>query len=97
MPVPDVIEYPPVRFAIEKLREREYIELSYFTPESRAEVVKNESVSLSKVFTLAKEDDLLSLKPVINFRGLKGKAMQDKDLTWDQVRIASTNFLKHIV
>lgn len=97
MPVSDVIKYLPTRFAIKKLREREYIELSYFTPEGRAEAAKNESVSSSEIFTLAKDDDMLSLKPVINFRGSKGKATQDEDLAWDQVCIASTNFLEHIV
>lgn len=97
MPVPDVIEYPPARFAIKKLREREYIELSYFTPDGRAEAAKNESVSSSEIFTLAKEDDVLSLKPVINFKASKGKALQDEDLAWDQVCVASTNFLEHIV
>lgn len=97
MPVPDVIEYPPAHFAIKKLREQEYIELSYFTPKGRAEAAKNESVSSSEIFTLAKEDDVLSLKPVTNFKGSKNKAAQDEDLTWDQVCIASTNFLENIV
>lgn len=97
MPIPNVIEYPPTCFAIKELREHKYIELSYFTPEGRAEAAKNELVSSSKIFTLAKEDDILSLKPVINFKGSKGKALQDKDLAWDQVCVASTNFFKHIV
>lgn len=81
MPVPDIIEYLLARFAIKKLREHEYIKLSYFTSEKRAEAAKNESVSSNKIFTLAKDDNMLVLKPVINFRGSKGKATQDENLS----------------
>lgn len=49
--VPEVIEYPPVHIAIKKLREQEYIELSYVTPEGQAEAAKNESVA-SKWYVL---------------------------------------------
>ncbi|KAG6893276.1 hypothetical protein C0993_001548, partial [Termitomyces sp. T159_Od127] len=95
-PVPEAIEYPPVCFAIKKLVEQEYIELSYFTPEGREEAVRSESVASQEIFTLAKDDDVLALKPVVNFRA-KGKAAQDEDLTWEQLCVASTNFLEHIV
>lgn len=54
MPVPEVIEYSPACFAIKKLRERKYIELSYFTPEGHAEAAKNELVLSSEIFMLAK-------------------------------------------
>ncbi|KAG6889803.1 hypothetical protein C0992_003992 [Termitomyces sp. T32_za158] len=94
--IPQVIEYPPARFAIKKLREREYIELSYFTPEARLEAAKTESVSSNDVFTLTQEDSLLSLRPVSNFRS-KTKMIQDEDLTWEQLSVASICFLEHIV
>lgn len=95
-PVPEVIEYPPARFAIKKLRECEYIELSYFTPKGRAEAAKNKSVASNDVFTLAKEDDILAWKPIVNFK-VKGMTTEDKDLSWEQLCIVSTNFLEHIV
>ncbi|KAG6867560.1 hypothetical protein C0993_001133, partial [Termitomyces sp. T159_Od127] len=95
-PVPEVVEYPPARFATKKLGEREYIELSYFTPEGREEAARSESVASQEIFTLAKDDDVLALKPVVNFK-VKGKALQDEELSWEQLCIASTNFLEHIV
>ncbi|KAG6892986.1 hypothetical protein C0992_011657 [Termitomyces sp. T32_za158] len=94
--IPQVIEYPPARFAIKKLRECEYIELSYFTPEARAEAAKSESVSSNDVFTLTQEDSLLSLRPVSNFRS-KRKVVQDEDLSWEQLSVASICFLEHII
>lgn len=97
MPVPDIIEYLPAHFAIKKLRKHKYIELSYFMPEGRTEGANNESIFSSEIFTLAKEDDILLLKPIINFKGLKSKVTQDEDLSWDQLCILSTNFLKNII
>ncbi|KAG6884163.1 hypothetical protein C0993_000792 [Termitomyces sp. T159_Od127] len=67
-PVPEAIEYPPARFAIKKLVERDYIELSYFTPEGREEAARNESVASQEIFTIAKDDDMFALKPVVNFK-----------------------------
>ncbi|KAG6881796.1 hypothetical protein C0993_012771 [Termitomyces sp. T159_Od127] len=95
-PVPEAIEYPPARFAIKKLVERDYIELSYFTPEGREEAARNGSMASQEIFTIAKDDDMFALKPVVNFKA-KGKVTQDEDLTWEQLCIASTNFLEHIV
>ncbi|KAG6889573.1 hypothetical protein C0992_004681 [Termitomyces sp. T32_za158] len=95
-PVQERIEYPPARFALKKLKEREYIELCYFTPELRNEAAKSESVSSNDIFTLTQEDNMLSLKPASNFKA-KTKVVQDEDLTWDQMSIASIDFLEHII
>lgn len=76
-----VIEYPPVCFTIKKLRKCKYIEFSYFMPEGRAKATRNKSISSSEIFTLTKENDMLSLKAVINFKKSKEKAIQNKDLS----------------
>lgn len=94
--IPEVVDYPPARFAIKKLRERDYIELGYFTPEARMEASKTESVSSNDVFTLTQEESILALKPASNFRA-KAKVVQDEDLTWEQLSVASLCFLEHII
>ncbi|KAG6883750.1 hypothetical protein C0993_004031 [Termitomyces sp. T159_Od127] len=95
-PVPEAIEYLPACFAIKKLVEWDYIELSYFTPEGHEEAAKSEFMASQEIFTIAKDNNVFVLKPVANFKA-KGKVTQDEDLTWEQLCIASTNFLKHIV
>ncbi|KAG6884658.1 hypothetical protein C0992_005943 [Termitomyces sp. T32_za158] len=95
-PVQERIEYPPARFALKKLREREYIELCYFTPEMRNEAAKSESVSSNDIFTLTQEDNMVALKPASSFKA-KTKVVQDEDLTWDQMSVASIDFLEHII
>ncbi|KAG6896928.1 hypothetical protein C0992_005193 [Termitomyces sp. T32_za158] len=95
-PVQERIEYPPARFALKKLKEREYIELCYFTPEMRNEAAKSESVSANDIFTLTQEDNMLALKPASNFKA-KTKVVQDEDLSWDQMSVASIDFLEHII
>ncbi|KAG6877507.1 hypothetical protein C0993_006563 [Termitomyces sp. T159_Od127] len=95
-PVPEAIEYPPACFAIKRLVEQDYIKLSYFTPERCKEAARSKSVASQEIFTIAKDDDVFALKPVANFKA-KCKVTQDEDLTWEQLCIASTNFLEHIV
>ncbi|KAG6867582.1 hypothetical protein C0993_000899 [Termitomyces sp. T159_Od127] len=64
---------------------------SYFMLEGREEAARSESFASQEIVTLAKDDDVLALKPVVNFKA-KGKVIQDEDLTWEQSCIPSTNF-----
>ncbi|KAG6867412.1 hypothetical protein C0993_003097 [Termitomyces sp. T159_Od127] len=77
--VQERIKYPPASFAMKKLKEREYIELSYFTPEAWAEVVKLESAASLDRFTLTQEDITLSLKPATGKRA-NSRVIQDENV-----------------
>ncbi|KAF8902742.1 hypothetical protein CPB84DRAFT_1746483 [Gymnopilus junonius] len=60
-PIATAIKLHPSCFALHKLKEREYIELSYFTPDGCAEAANNDHAVAEEAFTFSKVNDLISL------------------------------------
>jgi len=60
-PIPTAIKNRPSRFALHKLEERDYVELSYFTPEGCAEAASNDHAVADEAFAFSKVNDLVTL------------------------------------
>jgi hypothetical protein len=92
-PIATAIKLRPSRFALHKLEEREYIELSYFTPEGCAEAATNDHAVAEEVFAFSKVNDLVSLRPISAFKA-SNKVIQDDRLSWREMSIAKINLLQ---
>ncbi|KAF8877728.1 hypothetical protein CPB84DRAFT_1752062 [Gymnopilus junonius] len=60
-PIATAIKLHPSHFALHKLEEHEYIELSYFTPDGCAEAANNDHAMAEEAFAFSKVNDLVSL------------------------------------
>lgn len=67
-PVWDTTQLRPSQFAIHKLKERDYVELHYFTLEGCTEATKQDHTIVQDTFTFTKVDDTLLLKPMVSFK-----------------------------
>ena len=94
-PVRDTTQLCPSRFAMHKLKERDYVELHYFTLEGCTEAAKHDRTIAQDAFTFTKADDSLLLKPMASHKP-SNKVTPDKDLTWRQMSIAKTTLLHHM-
>ncbi|KDR72390.1 hypothetical protein GALMADRAFT_253193, partial [Galerina marginata CBS 339.88] len=86
-PIATAIKLRPSRFALHKLEERDYIELSYFTPEGCAEAANNDHAVAEEAFAFSKVNDLVSLRPISAFKA-SSKVIQDDKLSWREMSIA---------
>ncbi|KAG6846948.1 hypothetical protein H0H93_010928, partial [Arthromyces matolae] len=93
--VPDFIDYPPSRFALKKLRELDFVELFYFTPEGRKDSAKTEHTNSDNGFTLAQVADIVTLKPAAQYKP-SSRVIKDEDLSWEQLSLASTRLIEWI-
>jgi hypothetical protein len=91
-PVASYITHRPSRFAMQKLQDREYIELSYFTPEGREEAANHDHTVAEEAFALSKVNDYVGLRPIAAFKASKS-VIPDNKLTWIQMTRAKTNLL----
>lgn len=96
-PVADVIIPRPSQYAIQKIKNMEYVELWYFSPDGcREAAITSRSTSDSDdAFGFAKVDGIVALKTIASFKASQ-KALQDHDLSWRQFDLAKTSFLIHI-
>jgi hypothetical protein len=85
----------PSPFALNKLKNLEYVELSYFTPEGCATAAEESKSTSEEAFGLTKLDDFVALKPVASFRASKN-VIKDKDLTWRQMTMGKSSMLHHM-
>jgi len=92
-PIATAIKLWPSRFALHKLEERDYIELSYFTPEGCAEAASNDHAVAEEAFAFSKVNDLVSLRPISAFKA-SSKVIQDDKLSWREMSIAKINLLQ---
>ena len=92
-PIATAIKLRPSRFALHKLEERDYIELSYFTPEGCAEAASNDHAVAEEAFAFSKVNDLVSLRPISAFKA-SSKVIQDDKLSWREMSIAKINLLQ---
>ena len=93
--VRDTTQLRPLRYAIHKLEERDYVELHYFTLEGCTEATKHDRTIAQDAFTFMKADDSLLLKPMASHKP-SNKVTPDEDLTWRQMSIAKTTLLHHM-
>lgn len=92
-PIATAIKLRPSRFALHKLEERDYIELSYFTPEGCAEAASNDHAVAEEAFAFSKVNDLVSLRPISAFKAAS-KVIQDDKLSWREMSIAKINLIQ---
>ena len=85
----------PSPFALNKLKNFEYIELSYFTPEGCATAAEVSRATADEAFGLTNLDGFMALKPVASFRPSK-YVVKDKDLSWRQMTMAKNLMLHHM-
>ncbi|SRR6266540_2536175 len=90
-----VIMARPSPFALNKLKNFEYIELSYFTPEGCATAAEESRATADEAFGLTKLDGFVALKPVASFRASK-YVTKDKDLSWRQMTMGKNSMLHHM-
>lgn len=83
----------PCKYATNKLKEFEYVELSYFTIEACSEAAKSDFTVASNAFTLANINDVVSLRPLNQYRA-SSKPIPDEDLTWRQLTTAKNTLLQ---
>jgi len=92
-PIATALKLRPSRFALHKLEERDYIELSYFTPDGCAEAATNDHAVAEEAFAFSKINDLVSLRPISAFKA-SNKVIQDDRLSWREMSIAKIILLQ---
>ncbi|KAG1727367.1 uncharacterized protein EDB91DRAFT_1316072 [Suillus paluster] len=93
--VADVLVLRPSQFALQKIKNVEYMELWYFSPDGCRDAFDSSRSSAEDAFGLTKVDGFIAFKPISSFKASQ-KALQDHDLLWHQFDIAKTSFLVHI-
>ncbi|KAG1810856.1 uncharacterized protein BJ212DRAFT_1252421, partial [Suillus subaureus] len=93
----DVIIPRPSQYAIQKIKNMEYIELWYFSPDGcqEASTMSRSMSDSDDTFGFAKVNGMVTLKMLALFKA-SHKALQDHDLLWQQFNLAKTSFLVHI-
>jgi hypothetical protein len=85
----------PSAFAINKLKNFQYVELIYFTPEGCLSAAEESKAAADEAFGLTKLDDFIALKPVASFRASKN-VIKDQDLTWRQMTMGKNSMIHHM-
>ncbi|KAF9230064.1 hypothetical protein BU15DRAFT_84092 [Melanogaster broomeanus] len=85
----------PSQFAIQKLKNFEYVELWYFTPEGCRTTSDENKSTASGSYTFAEEGQYLSLKSSASHKP-SPKAIHDHHLSWRQFDIGKNNYLLHL-
>ncbi|KAG1824697.1 uncharacterized protein BJ212DRAFT_1295809 [Suillus subaureus] len=95
--VADVIIPRPSQYAIQKIKNMEYVELWYFSPDGchEASTTSRSTSDSNDAFGFTKVDGIVALKMIVSFKASQ-KALQDHDLSWQQFNLAKTSFLVHI-
>lgn len=95
--VADVIIPRPSQYAIQRIKNMEYVELWYFSPDGchEASITSRSTSDADDAYGFAKVDGVIALKTLASFKASQ-KAIQDHDLSWRQFDLAKTSFLVHI-
>ena len=89
---PDQLQPLYPRYAMERLRKMEYVELWYFTPEGRSEERFIFTSAADDALGLARIGGQVTLKPFATIQPSK-KAVSDKELTWLNFSMAYPNLI----
>jgi hypothetical protein len=95
--VADIIIPRPSQYAIQKIKNMEYIELWYFSLDGchEASITSRSTSDSDDAYGFTKVDSMVTLKTLASFKA-SHKALQDHDLSWHQFDLAKTSFLVHI-
>ncbi|KAF8813989.1 hypothetical protein BYT27DRAFT_7083055 [Phlegmacium glaucopus] len=88
----------PSPFAINKLKNFKYVELSYFTAEGCSAAMEDRDVgktTADKAFGIAEINGMMALKPIASLKAAK-HVIKDKDLTWRQMTMGKNSMLHHM-
>ncbi|KAF9239302.1 hypothetical protein BU15DRAFT_46860 [Melanogaster broomeanus] len=93
--VGDVITPRPSQYAILKLKNFEFVELWYFSPEGCKDAAKTSTSTMEDTFGISKVDDILTMWPVAALRQSRN-VINDCDLPISDFFRAKNSFLVHI-
>ncbi|KAF8815182.1 hypothetical protein BYT27DRAFT_7307546 [Phlegmacium glaucopus] len=88
----------PSPFAINKLKNFDYVELSYFTPEGCAAATEDRDIARTtadEAFGIAEVNGVMALRPIASLKAAKN-VIKDKDLTWRQMTMGKNAMLHHM-
>jgi len=94
----DVIIPRPSAYALNKLRNFDWVELYYFTPEgcdAALEERAGERSTSNDAFSLSEIDGLVALKPLAACKASKS-VVNDKDLTWRQMTMGKNSMIHYM-
>ncbi|KAF8816899.1 hypothetical protein BYT27DRAFT_7062239, partial [Phlegmacium glaucopus] len=94
----EVIAPRPSPFAINELKNFDYVELSYFTPEGCAAAMEDKDMSKAvadEAFGIAEVNGIMALRPIASLKAAKN-VIKDKDLTWRQMTMGKNAMLHHM-
>ncbi|KAF8813061.1 hypothetical protein BYT27DRAFT_7251289 [Phlegmacium glaucopus] len=94
----EVIMPRPSAFAINKLKNFDYVELSYFTPEGCAAAMEDRDgakTATDEAFGIAEVNGIMALKPITSLKATKN-VVKDKDLSWRQMTMGKNSMLHHM-
>lgn len=84
----------PSAYARERLKQRKYVELYYFTIEGCEEAARYDHTIAKDTFTISTIDDIMSLKPTNSLRSRN--IIPDEKLTFSQMTVAKNLLLSHM-
>lgn len=85
----------PSSYALNKLKNGDYVELFYFSPEGCTQAAAEERTSAHDALAATQINDQLVLQPMAAYKP-SSKVLKDADLDWRQVQVAKTSMLKHM-
>ncbi|KAF8814160.1 hypothetical protein BYT27DRAFT_7082828, partial [Phlegmacium glaucopus] len=94
----EVIMPRPSPFAINKLKNFDYVELSSFTPEGCAAAIEDHDTARTtadEAFGITEINGIMALKPIASLKAAKN-IIKDKDLTWRQMTMGKNLMLHHM-
>ncbi|TFK17673.1 hypothetical protein FA15DRAFT_710558 [Coprinopsis marcescibilis] len=83
----------PSSYALNKLKQFDYVELYYFTPEGCKDASCADRTTSNNALAPACIDDQVVFQPVAAHKP-SSKVVMDADLTWNEVSVAKTSLLK---
>ncbi|KIK94002.1 hypothetical protein PAXRUDRAFT_12322 [Paxillus rubicundulus Ve08.2h10] len=93
--VGNVIILHPSQYALLKLKNFEFIELWYFSPDGCRDTAKSSSSTMEDTFGISKVDDILTMRPVSALKQ-SHNVVNDCDLSVSDFFRAKNSFLVHI-
>ncbi|KIK74423.1 hypothetical protein PAXRUDRAFT_19888 [Paxillus rubicundulus Ve08.2h10] len=93
--VGNVIIPRPSQYAILKLKNFEFIEFWYFSPEGCRDAAKSSSSTMEDTFGILKVDDVLTMRPIAALKQSRN-VVNDCDLSISDFFCTKNNFLIHI-
>lgn len=83
----------PSQYAVNKLEQKEFVEIYYFTLEGCTEAAATLRSAPDDTFSLARSDDTLALRPSSGYRASKNM-IQDHSLNWRQFTTGTSLYLE---